>query len=35
VVLIAGDLSVDEVQEQIVEAVAERLIGLAAGVRNP
>jgi dTMP kinase len=35
VVLIAGDLSVDEVQEQIVEAVSERLIGLAAGVRNP
>jgi dTMP kinase len=31
VVLIEGDLSIDEVHEQIVEAVAERLAGLAAG----
>ena len=30
IVLIAGDLSIDEVHEQIVEAVAERLIRLAA-----
>jgi dTMP kinase len=30
VVLIEGDLSIDEVHEQIVEAVAERLAGLAA-----
>ncbi len=29
VVLIAGDLSIDEVHEQIVEAVAERLVRLA------
>jgi dTMP kinase len=27
-----GDLSIDEVHEQIVEAVAERLAGLAAGI---
>ena len=33
VVLIEGDLSIDEVHEQIVEAVAERLAGLAAGVK--
>jgi dTMP kinase len=31
VVRIEGDLSIDEVHEQIVEAVAERLVGLAAG----
>jgi dTMP kinase len=31
VVRIEGDLSIDEVYEQIVEAVAERLVGLAAG----
>jgi dTMP kinase len=31
VVLIEGDLTIDEVHEQIVEAVAERLAGLAAG----
>ena len=31
VVLIEGDLSIDEVHEQIVEAVAERLAALAAG----
>jgi dTMP kinase len=30
VILIAGDLSIDEVHEQIVEAVAERLITFAA-----
>jgi hypothetical protein len=29
--LIEGDLSIDEVHEQIVEAVAERLAGLATG----
>jgi dTMP kinase len=34
VVLIEGDLSIDEVHEQIVEAVAERLAGLAAGVKT-
>src|ERR1039458_7550404 len=34
VVLIEGDLTVDEVHEQIVEAVAERLAGLAAGARG-
>jgi dTMP kinase len=33
VVLIEGDLTIDEVQEQIVEAVAERLIELAAGAK--
>jgi dTMP kinase len=34
VVLIEGDLTIDEVHEQIVEAVAERLAGLAAGARG-
>jgi dTMP kinase len=34
VVLIEGDLSIDEVHEQIVEAVAERLAGLAVGARG-
>jgi dTMP kinase len=33
VVLIEGDLSIDEVHEQIVEAVAERLAMLATGAR--
>jgi dTMP kinase len=33
VVLIEGDLSIDEVHGRIVEAVAERLAGLAAGVQ--
>ena len=31
VVLIEGDLTIDEVHEQIVEAVAERLAVLTAG----
>jgi dTMP kinase len=31
IVLIEGDLSIDEVHEQIVEAVAERLAMLATG----
>ncbi|MGD0547876.1 MAG: dTMP kinase [Terracidiphilus sp.] len=34
VVIIEGDLTIDEVHEQIVEAVAERLAGLAAGVKR-
>ncbi len=34
VVLIEGDLTVDEVHEQIVEAVAERLAVLAAGAQT-
>jgi dTMP kinase len=34
VVLIEGDLTIDEVHEQIVEAVAERLAGLAAAARG-
>jgi dTMP kinase len=33
VVLIEGDLTIDEVHEQIVEAVAERLTALAAGTQ--
>jgi dTMP kinase len=33
VVLIAGDLSIDEIHEQIVEAVAERLLLMAQGER--
>ena len=33
VVLIEGDLTIDEVHEQIVEAVAERLAALAAGAQ--
>ena len=35
VVLIEGDLTIDEVHEQIVEAVAERLAVLAAGAIHP
>jgi dTMP kinase len=31
VVLIEGDLSIDEVHKRIVAAVAQRLAGLAAG----
>jgi dTMP kinase len=34
IVLIEGDLTVDEVHEQIVEAVAERLAVLAAGAQT-
>jgi dTMP kinase len=34
VVLIEGDLTIDEVHEQIVEAVAERLAVLAAGAQT-
>jgi dTMP kinase len=35
VVLIEGDFSIDEVHEQIVEAVAKRLAGPAAGALHP
>jgi dTMP kinase len=35
VVRIEGELSIEEVHEQIVEAVAERLAGLSAGVLHP
>jgi len=34
VILIEGDLTIDEVHEQIVEAVAERLTALAAGTQT-